>query len=183
MRKFEKISYEQFEKDFVSEFPDVDADDLKEKYYDQIKLPKRATELSVGYDFFTYFAFELKPGEEIKIPTGIKIQLDKPFKLDDGQVLESLDIYPRSGQGFKFLRVANTVGVIDPDYYNNENNEGAIWIKLRNESNDYLFSFEPGDAFCQGKIHLCLLTSDDCVDEDSSPKREGGLGSTDACKL
>jgi dUTP pyrophosphatase len=181
MRKFEFVSQDRFIKDFTSAFPETDLDPAK--VYGQLKLPKRATALSVGYDFFSPIAFELKPGEEIKIPTGIKIQLDKPFKLDDGQVLESLDIYPRSGQGFKLLQIANTVGVVDSDYFNNVNNEGHIWVKLVNGSTNHKFSFEPGDAFCQGIIHLCLLTSDDSVDEDSSPKREGGLGSTDACKL
>ena len=40
--------------------------------YDKIELPKRATAGSAGYDFFTPVSFTLKPGETIKIPTGIR---------------------------------------------------------------------------------------------------------------
>ncbi len=64
-------------------------------------------------------AFELKPGETIKIPTGIRV------KINDGWVLK---LYPRSGLGFKFrVQMNNTVGIIDSDYYNSDNEGHIFW--------------------------------------------------------
>ena len=85
--KFEKVSFEQFKKDWADTFYVTDG---IEKIYEDIKLPKRATAGSAGYDFYAPMAFELKPGETIKIPTGIRV------KINDGWVLK---LYPRSGLG------------------------------------------------------------------------------------
>ena len=98
--KFEKVSFEQFKKDWADTFYVTDG---IEKIYEDIKLPKRATAGSAGYDFYAPMAFELKPGETIKIPTGIRV------KINDGWVLK---LYPRSGLGFKFrVQMNNTVGL------------------------------------------------------------------------
>ena len=95
--KFEKVSFEQFKKDWADTFYVTDG---IEKIYEDIKLPKRATAGSAGYDFYAPMAFELKPGETIKIPTGIRV------KINDGWVLK---LYPRSGLGFKFrVQMNNT---------------------------------------------------------------------------
>ena len=88
--------------------------------YEGIKLPVRATSGSAGYDFFAPFDFILAPSQTIKIPTGIRCEID------EGWVLK---IYPRSGLGFKFrLQLNNTVGIIDSDYFYSDN-EGHIFIK------------------------------------------------------
>ena len=84
--QFFKVSYEQFEKGIKDVFPAMTEQQMEELYWD-IKLPKRATAGSAGYDFFTPFSFTLKPGETIKIPTGIRA------KMDEGWVLK---LYPRS---------------------------------------------------------------------------------------
>ena len=63
MRKFEKISFEQFKKDVCSD----------EDLYNEYSLPKRGTKYSAGYDFFALQPFTLKPGETIKVPTGVKV--------------------------------------------------------------------------------------------------------------
>lgn len=182
MSKFEVVSYSQFEKDFSSTFTGATI----EENYSKIKLPEAATTNSVGYDFFTYFDFDLKPGEEIKIPTGIKVQLNKNLILltidQDGislpvAVNQWLGVYPRSSTGFKYLRVANTVGIIDADYYNNPSNEGHIWVKVRNESQDKNIAFKEGEAFCQGVIQLALFAQDD---NRKNQERQGGIGSTNA---
>lgn len=95
--------------------------------YDNIKIPTRATSGSAGYDFSSPFHFTLEAGETIKVPTGIKC------KIDEGWVLQ---LYPRSGLGFKYrLQLNNTVGIIDSDYYGS-NNEGHIFAKITNDSNE-----------------------------------------------
>ena len=121
MRKFEKISFEQFKKD---------VNDNKE-LYESYKMPKRETKCAAGYDFYALYDYTLKPGEIKKIPTGIKVVMEE----DD--VLLLLD---RSSMGFKYnVRMCNQVGVIDADYYNNSNNEGHMWIRIQNEGDkDYV---------------------------------------------
>ena len=104
--KFEKISVEQFVADFQNAFPQTEAEKATE-IYEAIRLPKRATTGSAGYDYFSPIEFTLKPGESIRIPTGIRA------RMADGWVLCN---FPRSGQGFKFrLQLNNTVGIIDSD--------------------------------------------------------------------
>ncbi len=161
--KFEKVSFEQFEADWKDTFPgENDIDEI----YDGIKLPKRATTGSAGYDFYTPKAFTLKPGETIKLPTGIRV------RIDDGWVLK---LYPRSGLGFKFrLQFNNTVGIIDSDYYNSSN-EGHIFCKITNDSNENkTIELNKGDGFCQGIFVEYGIT----VDDDADGKRDGGFGST-----
>lgn len=157
--EFQKVSFEEFKKNF--------GEDAKE-IYDSIKLPVRATSGSAGYDFFAPVDIELKPGETAKIPTGIRA------RIDDGWVLK---IYPRSGLGFKFrLQLDNTVGIIDADYYNSDN-EGHIFIKVTNCSfdEDKTVSVKAGNGFAQGIFLPFGIT----VDDDVTDMRNGGFGSTD----
>mgnify|MGYP000618791182 FL=1 len=155
MRKFEKISFEQFKKDIS---------DNKE-LYETYNLPKRGTKSSAGYDFFALFDYTLKPGEIMKIPTGIKSQFNND---------EVLFLIDRSSMGFKWnVRMCNQVGVIDADYYNNSDNEGHIWIKIQNEG-DKDYSVKKGEAMIQGIFMKYLMVDDDEV----STTRMGGIGST-----
>lgn len=156
-RGFEEISKKQFGKDF---------DGLDVNYSD-IQLPKRGTAKSAGYDVFAPFHIILRPGEDIKFPTGIKA-----YMLDD----EVLFALPRSGQGFKYyIRLANTEGVIDSDYYNNADNEGHMWVKIRNEGNK-IFDIEKGTAIAQFIFQKYLLADGDSF---KGEERIGGFGSTD----
>ena len=160
MNKFYKVSFEEFNKNFD--------DILKAKnMYDDIILPKRATKHSAGYDFFAPFDFELRGGESIKIPTGIKCNMNEDL---------FLAIVPRSSLGFKYkMRLVNTLGVVDCDYFDNENNEGHIFIKISNENNeDKTLKVNKGEAFAQGIFLKYFLTEDDNVTET----RTGGIGST-----
>lgn len=170
--KFEKVSYEQFEKDTLKTFPYLTEEDIMIAYKN-IKLPKRSTTGSAGYDFFLPFNILLPEDNAVVIPTGIRC------KIEDGWVLKC---YPRSGHGFKYgIRLANTVGIIDADYYNAEN-EGHIQIKLVNDSeafqekgrfNDINLAKEA--AFCQGIFIPFGIT----VDDEADGIRVGGFGSTD----
>lgn len=158
-RGFEKISVEQFRKDFNSYIDNG-------MIYEDIAIPKRSTNLAAGYDFFAPFDFTLKPGDIIKIPTGIK-----SYMLDD----EFLGIYTRSGVGFKYnVRLCNQVGIIDADYYSIESNEGHIYVAMQNHgSKDW--AIKKGDKIVQG-IFQKYLVIDNEVMEDKI--RTGGLGST-----
>ena len=128
-------------------------------------LPSRSTKGSAGYDIYTPFDILAEPGEIIKIPTGIKCMIDNCWVLE---------IVPRSSLGFKYgMRLNNTVGVIDSDYYNNENNEGHIWIKFKNDGNK-MMKLKEGDRICQGLFIPFGITYDDNVDTE----RTGGFGST-----
>ncbi|MGP1569356.1 MAG: deoxyuridine 5'-triphosphate nucleotidohydrolase [Eubacteriales bacterium] len=164
--KFEKVSFEQFKKDFLENADrDFTEEEIK-KIYDSIKLPTRATTGSAGYDIFTPEAFSLKPNEMIKIVTGIRV------KIEEGWVLT---VFPRSGLGFKYrLQLNNTIGVIDADYYDAEN-EGHIMVKLTNDTKECkTVVIDSGTAFAQGIFLMFGITKDDEVTE----KRTGGFGST-----
>ena len=155
-RYFEKISFDQFKKDVK--------DDIE--LYESYSLPKRQTKYSAGYDFYALFDYTLKPGEIMKIPTGVKVLMES----DD--VLFLID---RSSMGFKYnVRMCNQVGVVDADYYNNINNEGHMWIRIQNEGDkDYVV--KKGEGMIQG-IFLKYLKTDD--DAESEKERNGGFGST-----
>lgn len=162
--KFEKVSFEQFFKDMMDTFGMLD--NTIEETYKNIKLPKRATTGSAGYDFYSPINFELKPGETIKIPTGIRCLMDENWVLQ---------IYPRSGLGFKYrLQLDNTVGIIDSDYSNSDN-EGHIFIKITNDSNEEKkVKVDAGSGFAQGIFLPYGIT----VDDDTDGIRNGGFGST-----
>lgn len=159
---FEIVSFKEFLDSFVDIFK-IDQKEIEVLYKD-LQLPKRATTGSAGYDFKSPIDFELKPKETIKIPTGIRCKM-----LDDIVLM----IYPRSSLGFKYrLILDNTVGIIDSDYYNSDN-EGHIFIKFTNLG-EKLLSVKKGDGIAQGIFLPYYLTTDD----DVSDKRNGGIGST-----
>lgn len=163
--KFSKVSLEQFERDYLNSFPELTLKNI-ELIYSRIKLPKRATIGSAGYDFYSPFDIELNPGETIKVPTGIRCSIK------EGWVLT---IYPRSGLGFKYrLQLNNTVGIIDSDYFGSSN-EGHIYIKITNDSNEKkIINIKEGEGFAQGIFFQFGITDDDEVSEI----RDGGFGST-----
>ena len=86
-----------------------------------------------------------------------------------------LKCYPRSGLGFKYrLQLNNTVGIIDSDYFYSDN-EGHIFAKLTNDSNEgKTVELEAGSGFMQGIFVEYGITMDD----DVTTVRNGGFGST-----
>ena len=158
--KFEKVSQEIFVNDdnvmcYLSN---------AKKFYDDIKLPKRATKGSAGYDFFLPYSIEIQPHKTITISTGIRCEMDSNYVLM---------IHPRSGLGFKYgLRLNNSVGVIDSDFAYSDN-EGNIKIKLYNPSDEIIYLLK-GVAFCQG----IFLPYGIAEEEEITTIRNGGLGST-----
>lgn len=144
---------------------EVDETELRE-IYEAVRLPKRATAGSAGYDFFAPARISLAPGETVKIPTGIRVWMEPEWVLK---------CYPRSGLGFKFrLQLNNTVGIIDSDYYYSDN-EGHVFAKITNDSNEgKTLEVKAGDGFMQGIFVEYGITLDDDVTE----VRNGGFGST-----
>ena len=78
--KFHKVSLEQFKKDWIDTFGPEDEAEIQ-KIYEDIKLPKRATSGSAGYDFYTPVRLVLQPGETIKVPTGIRAEMEEGWVL------------------------------------------------------------------------------------------------------
>ena len=163
--KFHKVSFEQFAKDWKDTFEQYSEEEIR-NVYDSLKLPKRATTGSAGYDFYAPVDVTMKPGEIVKIPTGIRVEME------EGWVLKC---YPRSGLGFKFrLQLNNTVGIIDSDYFFSDN-EGHIFAKLTNDTReDKTIQIPAGTGFMQGIFVEYGIT----VDDDADAVRNGGFGST-----
>lgn len=156
--RFEKVSYERVSDKFTRDA------------YNKIKLPKRSTKYSAGYDFFNPYPFKinLEPKGKIFITTGIKVKLDKD---------KVLKIYPRSSLGIRGLVLINSTGIIDSDYYNNPDNEGEIIMPLINTGKETI-KIDVGMKIAQGVI--CQYFTVD--NEDETETRTGGFGSTDKTK-
>ena len=164
--RFYKVSFERYIEDFRDTFGEHFTIEEIRKVYDLIKLPERATKGSAGHDFFSPINFVLEPSGTVKIPTGIRCEIE------DGWVLH---IYPRSSLGFKYrLQLNNTVGIIDSDYFYSDN-EGHIFIKMTNCSNeDKTVTVNANASFAQGIFLQYGLTYDD----NTTDIRNGGFGST-----
>jgi len=152
--KFMHVSEEQYA---TSALPDA-------LPLNDIPLPRRATAGSAGYDFICPADVTLQPGDAITISTGIRCEMQP------GWVLM---LFPRSGLGFKHqVRLANTVGVIDADYFLAAN-EGHIMVRIVN-GGDHAVNIAKGERFCQGVFLPHGLAEEDEVLSD----RTGGFGST-----
>ena len=178
MAKFEK----------VSRFADVD-----------LAMPVRKTADSAGYDlivaedmiipsyknsigrispFWDYIGtqktFELEQIAQLTKSSGAKptlVSTGMKCQLDSGTYLE---LSVRSSTPLKYwLIMANGVGIIDADYYNNPDNEGEIFLQLINLS-PYDIQLKRGDTLGQGIIKQYLTIEDDAA----TGERVGGFGST-----
>ena len=152
--------------DLTDGFPEYTKEQAKEIYASR-RLPERATKGSAGYDFYMPVPCSLKPGETVKIPTGVRVRMEEDWVLS---------LYPRSGLGFKYrLQLNNTVGIIDSDYYYSDN-EGHIFAKITNDSKDgKVLNVEQGQAFMQG----VFLPVGYALEDSVTTQRNGGFGSTD----
>ena len=139
------------------------SEENKKTKNEHIILPKRATKNSAAYDFYSNENIVVEPNQVAKIWTDVKSYM-KPD--------EFLMLDVRSSMGGKFM-LANTIGIIDSDYYNNDSNEGNIGIFLKNISDqDQIINI--GDKIAQGVFMKYLITDND----NTNTKRKGGWGST-----
>ena len=132
---------------------------------EEIPIPKRATKFSAGYDFVTPVDITLAPGELKFIPTGIKCKIDAVGKF--------LGLHLRSKMSFKKIILMNLTGIIDADYYNNEDNEGHIMIPLMNIGDESVH-IAIGERIAQGIFYDYYVTDND----NATGVRKGGFGST-----
>ena len=133
----------------------------------EIKLPKRKTYYSAGYDFYSNETITIRPGESHHFMTDVKAYM---------QPNEVLIINVRSSIGFKKgLRLINTQGWIDADFYGNPENDGNIGICLINDTFKPV-TIEEGERIAQGIFIRYLITDDDDAFEKEA--RVGGIGST-----
>lgn len=151
--KYEGLNYRRFE--IVKNYKGLD-----------IEIPRRETSKSAGYDLKSAETVVIGVGETVLVPTGLKVTM-----LPD----EFLAIYPRSSVAGKYgITLANCVGIVDADYYNNPQNEGHIQVLLKNTS-DIDYVVKKGDRIAQGIFQVYYTTTDDKPVRES---RNGGFGST-----
>ena len=130
---------------------------------DHVHYPTRGSVNSAGYDFYADKDYTIAPNEIIKVWTDIKayMQSDEFLMLD-----------VRSSMGGKFM-LANTIGIIDSDYYENPDNDGNIGIFLKNISNE-VQHIKRDDKIAQGIFMEYLKIDNDKTTEE----RKGGFGSS-----
>ncbi|MCD7974909.1 MAG: dUTP diphosphatase [Phascolarctobacterium sp.] len=138
------------------------------KYADiEFTMPERKTKKSAGYDFCLPENVVLEQGKLKLVPTGVKA-----YMKDD----EYLGMHIRSSIAIKKnIMLVNNVGIIDADYYNNEDNEGHIMLALLNNGREPVM-LNKNDRIAQGIFYKYLVTDDDARAEKTV--RSGGLGST-----
>ena len=134
-----------------------------------INLPKRSTKYAAGYDVEAAedtIIPTFKPGvKPTLIPTGLKAYMQ-----DD----EMLCLYNRSSNPKKKgLVLANSVGIVDKDYYGNSDNDGHIMYAFWNFKEEDI-KVEKGERIGQAIFQKYLVTDDD----NAEGEREGGFGST-----
>ena len=130
----------------------------------EIKLPTRATEHSAGYDFYSPVDIVIQPNEMAMIWTDVKAHM----YFDN-----ALFIIPRSSMGKYRMMLANTIGLIDSDYYGNVNNDGNIGFNLVNMG-DKPYEIKIGDRIGQG----IFVKYGTVKNDNTSTTRQGGFGST-----
>lgn len=130
---------------------------------DYVHSPTRSTTNSAGYDFYANKDYVVAPNEIIKVWTDIKAYMNPN---------EFLMLDVRSSMGGKFM-LANTIGIIDSDYYENPDNDGNIGIFLKNISNETQH-IKRDDKIAQGIFMEYLKVDNDNV----RIERKGGFGST-----
>ncbi len=130
-----------------------------------IRLPERGTEFSAGYDFFACSDTKILPHRIVVVWIGVKAFMPKD---------EVLLVFNRSSNALKKgLMLANGVGVVDSDYYENKDNDGNIGFSFYNFT-DEIVMIKKGE-----KLGQAIFTKFFFADNDThGGKRVGGYGST-----
>jgi dUTP pyrophosphatase len=132
---------------------------------DNVRLPERATANSAGYDFFAPEDIILPAKQLTRIMTGVKCEL-RPY-------MYLLLANRSSNPSKRNLFLANGVGIIDADYYNNPDNEGEIGFEFYNNSDESV-EIKKDEKIGQGIINIYNRVEND----NTTGSRAGGFGST-----
>lgn len=132
---------------------------------EKVELPKRSTSSSAGYDFINPEQVEIEPNEIVYVKTGVKAK----FPQNEFLALVNRSSNPKK----KGLILANSIGIVDSDYYNNPDNEGEIAFAFMNITSDTVV-IEAGEKLGQG----IFMKYEKAVDDSAEGIREGGFGST-----
>jgi dUTP pyrophosphatase len=130
----------------------------------KIQLPQRATAHSAGYDFYSPVDVTIRPKESVLIFTDICASMYWD---------NVLMLYVRSSMGKHPVVLANGTGIVDSDYYNNENNGGNIGFRLLNLG-DTPYEIKAGDRIGQG----IFIKYGTVKNDHTTATRTGGFGST-----
>ncbi len=134
-----------------------------------INMPVRKTKFSAGYDIEAVEDCVIPAFELGQKPTLVKTGL-KVYMPDD----EVFMLYNRSSNpGKKGLILANSVGVVDKDYYGNPDNDGHVMFAFYNIKSEPV-EIKKGDVIGQGIFQKYFVIDDDI----SEATRMGGFGST-----
>ena len=147
----------------MARFFEVVKDEFR-KNEGEIKLPTRATEHSAAYDFYSPVNVVIQPNESVMIWTDIKAHM-----YWDNVLL----LFVRSSMGKQPIVISNGTGVIDSDYWSNENNDGNIGFRLLNLGSTP-YEIKVGDRIGQGLFVKYGIVKDD----NASGVRTGGFGSS-----
>ena len=131
------------------------------------RLPERSTKNAAGYDFYNPEEVEINPGEIVYVKTGVKAKFPEEVAL----LLLNRSSNPKK----KGLELANGIGLVDADYYDNPDNEGEIAFAFKN-TRDCVVVIEEGEKLGQGMFVPFFITNDDNTENE----RTGGFGSTGA---
>lgn len=134
-----------------------------------INLPERKTKYSAGYDIEAAEDTTIPAFKKGMAPTLVKTGI-KSYMQDD----EVLMLYNRSSNPKKKgLILANSVGVVDKDYYGNSDNDGHIMFAFYNIKDEDII-IKKGEAIGQAVFQKYFTTDDDFAEGE----RAGGFGST-----
>lgn len=128
-----------------------------------VTLPTRGSRNSMAYDFYANDNYNILPNQIAKIWTDVKAYMGEN---------ECLILNVRSSMGGKFM-LANTLGWIDGDYFDNESNDGNIGVFLKNIS-DKPILISKGERIAQGAFFNFLVSDNGNTDNE----RVGGFGSS-----
>ena len=168
---FEKISYEQWSKDFKTHVDSTLNENYIRQLYDEIKLPTRGSEFSAGHDFYIPYMYTLNPNRNI-ILTGLRWNTELNTKILGDRVLL---LFARSSTAKKYgFALMNKVGVVDMDYYRADN-EGHIMLLVDYKSATSEYTLNKGDKIAQGVILPYFIEEGT---ELVGKERTGGFGST-----
>ena len=167
-RYLEKVSFDEFTKAVRKHTGDKYTNEEIKGLYENLPYPCRSTLHAGGYDFYAPYDFVLKPGETIVVPTGYRVHMNND---------EIFNLFVRSGTGFKYnVRLSNQVGIVDADYYGNENNEGHMFVSFTNHGKKDWENIGLESKMAQGIFMPYYIT---CDDNHSNNIRKYGFGSTD----